>query len=54
MVSNGPNVVTKKNNRSWSCYPLVIEHSHGISMAIEIDGLPNLKMVDLSVANCFS
>ena len=26
---------------------------HGFSMAlIEIDGLPNLKMVDLSMANC--
>ena len=32
-------------------YPLVIEHSHG-KWPIEIDSLPNLKMVDLSMANC--
>ena len=30
-------------------YPLVIEHSHG-KWPVEIDGLPNLKMVDLSMA----
>ena len=27
-------------------------HSHGNRWPIEIDGLPNLKMVDLSMANC--
>ena len=33
-------------------YPLV-KHSHGFSMAlIEIDGWPNFKMVDSSMANC--
>ena len=45
----GPTVPQKMTPTGYDIH----RANHGFSMAlIEIDGLPNLKMVDLSMANC--